>query len=371
MLRLKPRYLELNGTNYEIGQKIGQIVAEVPRMKAAMTSGWKQLNTREGLEARKMFDRWCPGLNEEIQGYADALGVEPLQATFYALTYLKPGCSQMVLLPSLTRNGHILLARNYEFSHRTEDFALTRTSVRGKYTHLGTSVVQMGRDEGLNQCGLAVSMSSCGFPVGAYDEMRRPALHGLQFWAVIRTLLENCRDVSQALSFMEGMPIAYNINLLLADRTGQAALVETLDGRMAVKRIDGRSRQQYLHAANHTLLPELIQYEPRVMRHSLIRYEYIRRRLDGVAGITADDLKTMLLSNYPEGLCCHYYKEFFGTTKSLVMDLDEGKIEICWGGLAQNGWRSFYVNQPLDDSRQSIGLLQGKAPPGVFDLITI
>ncbi len=59
----------------------------------------------------------------------------------------------------------------------------------------------------------------------------KPAIVGLQFWAVIRYLLENCKDVDEALEYLKDMPIAYNINLLLADKSGNIALVETLDGK--------------------------------------------------------------------------------------------------------------------------------------------
>ncbi len=371
MIHIKASYLELRGTNYEIGQKLGQITAGIPPLKALQTSGWHQFDAQDASLAKELFDRWCPGLNEEIQGYADALGVNPIQVTYYAMTYLKPGCSQVVLLPGLTKNGHVLLARNYEFSHQMEDFTLTRTSVEGKFTHLGSSVMQLGRDEGLNEHGLAVSMSSCGFPVGAPEEMRRPALRGLQFWAVIRTLLENCKDVGEALAFLEGMPIAYNINLLLADRLGRAALVETMDGCVAVKQIKGVDQQQYLHATNHVVLSELKQYEPKVMRHSFERYETIRQYFDHAHGVTLNDLKTLLLSQHPQGLCYHYYDEFFGTTKSMVMDLNEGKIDLCWGGLANNGWHTCTVARPLDEGLQSVELSPEKSPPGIFELIEI
>jgi len=146
-----------------------------------------------------MFDRWCPGLNEEIQGFVEALGVAPVQVIYYSMTCLKPRCSQMVLLPGITKNGHILMARSYEYAYQSDDFTLTSTSVRGKYAHMSSSVLQLGRDEGINEYGLGVTMSSCGFPVGALDGMRKPAIRGLQFWAVIRALLENCKDVGEAL----------------------------------------------------------------------------------------------------------------------------------------------------------------------------
>ncbi|GMQ56246.1 hypothetical protein AN1V17_06390 [Vallitalea sediminicola] len=59
--------------------------------------------------------------------------------------------------------------------------------------------MQFGRSEGINECGLMVGQTSCGMPVGNMEMMRKPAISGLQFWAVIRSLLENCKDVDEAL----------------------------------------------------------------------------------------------------------------------------------------------------------------------------
>lgn len=71
---------------------------------------------------------------------------------------------------------------------------------------------------------------------------------------MIRTLFEQCKDVEDALACLQGMPIAYNLNMIMMDRTGRAVLVETLDGRTASKAIDPDTKDQYLHATNHFTL---------------------------------------------------------------------------------------------------------------------
>lgn len=38
------------------------------------------------------------------------------------------------------------------------------------------------------------------------------------------------------------------------------------------------------------------------------------------------------MAKYPDGLCCHYFEEFFGTTKSMVISPTDGTIKLCWGG---------------------------------------
>ena len=334
-MKIRTRTLELSGSSYEIGAALGKIAARSETLKSAHTAALEGFGDSEAASAAALFEAWCPGLNEELRGFAEALGVPPAQLFFWGMTYLRPNCSQLALLPEMTKSGRPLAARSYEFSHEAEDFTLVRTSAAGRYAHLGTSALLFGRDEGLNECGLAVTMSSCGFPVGAPAPMRRPKLVGLQFWAVIRAVLENCKDVDEALEYLADMPIAYNLNLMLTDKGGSIALLETLDGRKAVKRISPGGGEKYLCATNHAVLPELAMHEPSAMRHSLLRYEWLRRRLDGVRDVTAEDVRQILLSDYPDGLCCRFYNEFLGTTKSMILDPAGGTVELCWGGTAR------------------------------------
>lgn len=366
MITMQTRTLELKGTSYEIGYQLGKMTGEIPPLKSIHTGGMEGFGAEQVKEAAAMFDRWCPGITEELAGFADALNVPAEQVFYYGMTYLLPRCSQIAVLPGASANGKPLLARNYEFSHEAEDFCLVRTSVEGKYIHMGTSAVQFGRDDGFNEHGLAVTMSSCGFPVGPMPYMRAPKIKGLQFWAVIRALMENCRDVQEALDYLDGMPIAYNINLMLLDKVGNAALVETLDGRYEVRRLDGQSSEQIIWATNHAVLPGLAVLEPQALIHSARRYDYISEQLTGAESITREQLKRMLLANYPDGLCCHFFEEFFGTTKSMVISPEDGTIELCWGGRPENGWNTYDISKPLNGTGGIIQLTPEKADPAVY-----
>ena len=369
--KAKARTLELCGNNYEIGRTLGSIVSACPPLLAAHTAGMEDFGPKEVDAARELFHRWCPGLNEELAGFADAVHAAPERILYYAMTYLRPNCSHLALLPSRTSNGHPLLARNYEFCDEMEDFMLIKTSVNGKYAHMGTGVLNFGRDDGFNECGLALTMSSCGIPVGAPKEMRRPAIHGLQFWAVTRSVLENCKNVEEALLFLKEMPIAYNLNLILLDKSGASALLETLDGKKAVKQIDPTSREPYLYAANHPVLKEFTAIEPVAMIHSLKREESIKKAIASCPTFSPETLKAMLLTPYPDGLCCHAYKDFFGTTKSMLIDPVDGTIDLCWGGQIENGWRTYRLAEPLGYSEMEITLTDEAVSPEIFQSVPI
>ncbi|MEY8353417.1 C45 family peptidase [Lachnospiraceae bacterium 54-53] len=367
MKTIQTHTAELAGTSYEIGYQFGKITGKIPPLKAAHTAGMTDFGPQQVKDAVKLFDRWCPGLAEELCGFADALKAKPEQIFFYGMTYLLPRCSHIALLPGLTEQGKPLLARNYEFSHEAEDFCLIKTAVKGKYTHMGTSVLHFGRDDGFNEHGLAVTMSSCGFPVGALPYMQAPKLKGLQFWAVIRALLENCRNVDEALAYLVDMPIAYNLNMILMDKAGNAALVETLDGRTAVKQIGPGSTEKMLYATNHAVLPELQNMESQMMAHSARRYDYISKQLADHDCVTKEQVKKMLLEKYPNGLCCHYFEEYFGTTKSMVISPSDGTMDLCWGGRAENGWYTYDITQPLENGMKEIKINLEKAAPGTYD----
>ncbi|MGO0915641.1 C45 family autoproteolytic acyltransferase/hydrolase, partial [Clostridioides difficile] len=156
METLEVRNIELSGTNYEIGYRLGELVANMPEILEGQINKSNVVSKKEEKEMIELFDKYCPGLNEELQGFADAIQVNCNQILYYTMTYLKPGCSQVALAPELTENGHVLFARNFDFSHNMEDFVLCKTKVNGKYAHIGTTVMQFGRGEGMNECGLGV-----------------------------------------------------------------------------------------------------------------------------------------------------------------------------------------------------------------------
>lgn len=319
--------------------------------------------TKQQMEKmQELFDQYCPGLNEELHGFAKTTGVEKEQLVYYTMTYLNPGYSLLAMLPKITNNKHVMMARNYEFSHKLEDFSFCKTKVKGRYTHMGGNVAFFGRSEGINEHGLAIAQTSRGLPVGNTFPMRKPAVVGLQFWAVIRSLLENCKNAEEAMQSLKDMSIAYNITLILADKEGHSALFKTLDGNKAFRKIDETTQQQYLHSTNHAHIPEIINLEPVAMKHSVCRYQYIENFMKQSTQIHTDDLKTLLLSNYPEGLYCNWYDDYFGTIKSMIFDVTLGTVEICWGGLQKNSWKKYSLANGIEAENFTVDIKISNSP---------
>ncbi|TCO77921.1 C45 family autoproteolytic acyltransferase/hydolase [Marinisporobacter balticus] len=369
MKELRGHYIYIEGTNYEVGEILGNLCCDIPMLKERSKFSEGVFTREEEKQMFQMFDKFCPGINEEILGFAEATKIPQGQVIYYLMTYLKPGCSQMAVLPSKTENGHILMARNYEFSDEMEELIICSTRIKGRYAHIGSSIMQFGRGDGMNEHGLAVSQTSAGMPVGNFQFARKPAILGLQFWAVIRSILENCKNVNEAIELAKEIPIAYNINMLVADKHGNAALIESFNGEKAIRKIDANTDEKFICSTNHIHLPELKHYEPKSMKNSISRYELIHDTMNSKNKIGAKDLKKLLSSKYPEGLCCHFYDEFFGTLRGMIFDLNEGTIEVCFGSTALNEWHMFRMNEIANKTEYIAKIEKEKSPSSFWEYI--
>ena len=121
---------ELVGTNYEIGYQLGKTARKNPQFAQMQRCEPGTFTEKQAKEMTEMFDQYCPGLNEELQGFAEAIGTTRLQMVYYAMTYLTPGCSLLAVLPKLTANGHVLVARNMIFHIRWMIFASAKQRLR-------------------------------------------------------------------------------------------------------------------------------------------------------------------------------------------------------------------------------------------------
>ncbi len=372
MQKVKTAYYELEGTHYEIGRQMAALLGK----EALHAAPIEHITDKDIDDALALYDTYCPGLMEELRGFSEENGISLRDNLYTWMTYLVPRCSSIALLPQHTENGHTLLARNYEFSIDEEDFHVYRIAPKGKYAHVGGSLIEFGRTEGINECGLAVSMSSCGFPVSNIPAMRAPAIRGLNFFAVLRTLLDNCKDVSEALEMVKRIPIAFNINLIMADRSNCIALVETMNGEMAIRTAGGEKEDSFkepsfLCATNHIAIEAFQDREPMAMRNSLVRYDTLRSFVHSTDKISEPQLKAFLLTKYPEGMTAWYFSDWFGTVKSVVMDVNEGRFSICWGGRAENGWEDFYVNQKLGNHSKEIEVQNEPGNKEFFEFIPL
>ncbi len=336
-------FVTLTGSSYEIGRQQGEAIRRVPGWAAFFASTPAEWTARYLEDLMQLYREFCPGITDEIQGLADGMGIRPEQVVYHSVTYLiPPRCSHVAILPRWTKTGHTLVGRSYEFGVENNDNRLCLTRAAGRYAHIGNSSILLGRLDGMNEHGLTVTMSAGGIPVSNLPGLLPPEEKGLQFWAAVRSVLENCRTVAEGLELIQRFPFCGNPILILADAQGNAAKVEIFGSHRVVWQLDEASEPGFLCGTNHFTHPNMQKYHGQPMKNSVQRYALIEDFINSASGkFDQADLVKLLSSHYPEGLCCHYYKEYFGTLHSMIMNPMDRTLSICFGSPLVNPWHRF------------------------------
>ncbi len=356
------QHLVLDGTAYEVGKTQGKILKSDKEMRARIEksistflaqSGFlsstksvlKKIGFSDFKELRAFFEEYCPGLNEEMQGFADGLGIKLAEILFYNAAYTVPkNCSQIAVLSSVTDDKHVYVGRSYEWTYAEEDLRLCTTRIEGKAKHIGFSIFLFGRADGINEHGVSATFTGGGiFGVPCRQK-------GFQSHLVIRSILDSCRSVDDAVKFIQKIPMSGFFSLMIVDRSSDAALVEFADGVSDIKRIDNDSEDRCLFSTNHYTLPATVKSNELncgIIGQSKKRYKLLASALKNSAqAINRERLHTILSRKFPKGVCDHYYSEGFGTVWSMIFDVTSAQADICFGAPTHNRWRLFSLDQP-------------------------
>ncbi|MDD3243549.1 MAG: C45 family autoproteolytic acyltransferase/hydrolase [Eubacteriales bacterium] len=348
------------GTVRQIGQGRGRLLAR-SGMAGFFTARELRLPPEEYERRRALFEKWCPGIPEELDGMAGEMGVLPGQLAQYALTYGgKPAahgaCSQLAVLPERSADGHLYLARSYEYDTQDET-VLCATRAAGRYAHVGFSLFQSGRFDGMNEKGLCVTIGTCAFLAPAAD-----APEGFDFMLVVRALLDGCANVKEALDYLDTVPLCTSTNFMLADASGQCVAVETLATAQGTLRARRRAAQGWLLEVNHYQAPELAALVPQKPHFSTVRVDAVQTFFDRHDKVSADDLKGLLATRVPNGLCSHAYSGKFGTLHSMLFDVTASRLEVCLGAPDEGQWMQVDWNAPVDASCVQIPITDEVVP---------
>ncbi|WP_405113391.1 C45 family peptidase [Paenibacillus sp. FSL K6-1217] len=346
-------HLVTEGTYYEVGRALGAHYKNNSAMLSFLSSpfmGGSPLTPYAADKAMESFERYCPGLNEEIQGFADETGAQAAHVVFYYSYFQSQGhCTQAAYRTgaSAGQSGHICHMRNYDFGWEDEPYnqlLLSTTRVKGKPAHTGFALQLFGRYDGMNEAGLTVTTTSGRV---------RPEMigEGFIFPGVVRALLDQCTTAEEAVQLMRSIPVADYRNFLISDAQGNIALVETAGTEKAIQYYPAAasiSSNQLVLSANHYTLPSMLRHNQQVMENSWTRYEALQAALmdDNTPINPVEAMKAAAGREYPEGICCHHYSEGLGTLWSMVCDNTARELHICFGSPQLNGWRTFGFHDP-------------------------
>lgn len=355
------KHCVVEGTAYEAGEQLGNMLKDDKAFITAMTSpfmGGSKISKHQLNRVMDLYDKFCPGANDEIKGFADAVGANAEDVVYY-FAFLQnrlSNCSHIALTPSISENNQIYLGRNYDF-HWNDNPLLIESRIKGQYNQIGFGCQVFGRFDGMNEHGLCIT-TSAGVINPDYTE------EGFVFPVVVRAILNNCKTVKEAIELFDSMKIADYRNFIIADRYGDAVLIEVAASKRALKMAGNTENDKYLFSTNHYNIPSMKELGYPIVKHSIVRHNAIKACIEAsLTKISKAELKKILSTTMPEGVCCHHYEDGMGTLWSLVFDPMQMEVDICFGSPNINQWKTFNLNNPTGVKNYSAMLPNESATP--------
>jgi predicted choloylglycine hydrolase len=333
----------LEGTHYEMGQYYGaQLyergfrITQLPRIKT---------DAKVMAESQRAVKSAFPEILEEIRGFADGCKASYDQVAGFILsigvTNSAPKCSCFAVKSVMTT----YFARNHDYlkvlKRHTESSLIVP---KGYNAFIGQSDVFIGREDGINEKGLAIGTTFVG------GKISKP---GINFILAVRCVLEKCGSVSDGVNVLRGMQFSTSQNFVLADQSGNMAVVEAGPEKIAVRYPEpGNS---YIIATNNFRDPEMLPFEKEDDRnwyHSLTRYDSILGALQSPPSAVDMDYCEKILSGEHGFVCQYKWWGRIDTLWSVVADLRTLAIRRADG----NPSRSKY-----QDDQRLASLLSHKA----------
>jgi len=244
-----------------------------------------------------------------------------LQPSFISVGAFKPPTACSVFAAST--GSDVLFGRNYDFYYRLKEHSesyLTRPS--NGYSSVGNTDIFVGREDGVNEKGLAISMTAV---------TPREVKPGINFALSVRCILDKCADVGEATKVLTSAHHVTANNYLVADKGGGMAVVEACSNRVRIRKPEGKDG--FIVCTNHFIHSDMYDMENQGERpsDSVQRYTAIYEKLGQLNGkVTVRDAQK-ILSDHNGRVCSHIEEIQLGTLWSIIATLKRPSIYIAEG----------------------------------------
>ncbi len=310
----------LKGNHYDMGFHYGELLAKAG-VSFEDTIKLSDEQRTFGIESLNVCEKIIPNICEEIKGLADGLKFSYEKFASWLLTMYGFGDIHGCTCFCFNSNGNISLARNSDMFPNlkaTSESILYRPDNGYMFLGHSTSMVQM--EDGINEHGLAIGMN---FLATKYYKA------GLNTGMIIRTILETCKTVQEALDLLKSIPISSTQNFMIADKSGEMCVVECSPRKMIVRRSN-----RFLISTNHfidsTMQAEHANPVDNWYR-SKDRYKTVENALSDTSP-TKDSAYAQNILSGKAGFICQYEKKLnFDTIWSVVYGLNDLNIFCAEG----------------------------------------
>lgn len=302
----------LKGSYYEMGRNYGAILYKHGFRVTSQSEEKLDFAAKSKSEVGRVF----PEILEEIKGFAEGCraSYEDLSAFMLTIGAFKPQpmCSSFAAF----NGSDVIFGRNYDFFYSFKKYTESYlTAPQDAFLSLGHSDVFIGREDGINENGLAIAMT------GLSDKTVKP---GVSFVLAVRSVLDKCSNVKQASRKIEDMHASACANFLLADKAGDMAVAEVSPDKVMIRRPDDSG--SFVVCTNHFVLPEMQQYEDLERRKvenwdTIPRYNTISDGLSRAGRKMNVTAAQRILSDHTGYVCSHQNKIKLGTLWSITAGL--------------------------------------------------
>ncbi|MBK0399902.1 hypothetical protein H0I76_11930 [Limibaculum sp. M0105] len=284
----------------------------------ALWPAYRDWWVREGLKARPTYlssRRAIATHMPEILGLYDEMaeraGGGDSEARFLSFWCPPPylsGCSQ-----AIWPGPEPILVRNYDYSPRAFDAVVLRTEWQGRGV-IGTSDGMFGLVDGMNDAGLAVSLTFGG---------RRVVGEGFGVPLILRYLLQTCETTEEAAAALSRLPthMSYNVTVVDAARRYVTAFLAPDRSTTITHAAVATNHQERVEWSSHARFTATVERE-RFLLHRLTLH------------VEPDDKFIGAFLKPP--LYSIAYGAGFGTLYTAVYRVAERMMELHWPGAV---WR--------------------------------
>ena len=269
-----------------------------------------------GLKSYEILKDYYPEVIQEIKGFAKGINDEPENLGAFLLSIGVFDTTGQCSVFAYNNNNSVIIGRNYDMLFAFKKF--TESSLiapKDKYSYISQSDVFIGRSDGINEKGVSIAMS---FVNGTEIQP------GIGFHFIVRKVLENCSSVEQAIKLIRETKVASANNYLIADKSGDIAVVEIAPQKSMVRRPN--NGEKFIYITNQFVTKEMLEYDKGNIEwsRSTERYNGLKENLKSITEMDLNKAKGILSDKC---ICLDLKKEKFGTIWSVVANLNELKIE--------------------------------------------
>ena len=274
----------LYGDFYEMGLKYGKLLYEKANFVLPKISDQK---TKFGLESYKELHDFYPEVVEEIKGFAKGIHDTPENLAAFLLSIGIFDTTGQCSVFAFKNEDAVIVGRNYDMLFEFKKF--TESSLiapKDKYAYISQSDVFIGRCDGINEKGLSVAMS---FVNGSEVQP------GIGFHFIVRKVLENCSTTEQAIRLIQHTKVASANNFLLADKSGDLAVVESAPQKSVVRRPE--KNDNFIYITNQFVTDEMKPFDTGGVEwsKSMERYQGLESNLRSTKNMDLQKAKELSL----------------------------------------------------------------------------